>query len=326
MSGGFGASLNVNQLLTQLFGSAPTNTQTSGSGTSKQDTTSNASSVSTGETTGTSSSTTSTSADPAALAAEKASAAYATGQANDPSVAAGILTSVLHKALLSFGANGLGASRGAGLYGSSTEAQLAGEAAGAATADANASILSYKTTEQGIANQANQAVIDATKSSTTTGSTSSTSDQNITSTGTQDTTGATTAKSDSSTQQPGWISIICTELFKQGKLPKSFYKATCVYFQRYPAWGIAGYYLWSMPLVRELKRNPRSLISKVTCYIMNRRVEFTCWKSGVPGARLQLHGWVISTILYNLSAVCGLYLIGKNKVTSILEAGMAIHD
>lgn len=85
--------------------------------------------------------------------------------------------------------------------------------------------------------------------------------------------------------------IICTELNKQGRLPTRWYIPGARAFAAYDEQGKKGYYIWAVPSVRHLRRNPGSLYSKFLEVWFNARAEYLAAKAGIKGARKTLFGW-----------------------------------
>ena len=65
----------------------------------------------------------------------------------------------------------------------------------------------------------------------------------------------TGSTSTGSTKQSSGLSVICTELNRQGLLDDTTYKADCEYASRLPDGAIEGYHLWGKPLARWMQRS-----------------------------------------------------------------------
>jgi hypothetical protein len=86
-----------------------------------------------------------------------------------------------------------------------------------------------------------------------------------------------------STAAEGWI--VCTELVRQGRLPKRYWIAGLKEFDGYSDTIKRGYYLLAIPAVHHLRRHPYSLRSRFLCVLFNRRVEYIAARLGMRGAR-----------------------------------------
>jgi hypothetical protein len=91
--------------------------------------------------------------------------------------------------------------------------------------------------------------------------------------------------------------IICTELMRQGRMPKRWYLAGYPVFGAYPEIGRRGYYVWAIPSVRHLRRHPNSLYSRVLCTAFNWRAEDIAARQGVKGARRLWRGRAVTAAL-----------------------------
>lgn len=244
-------------------------TQTKGDVKTTGKTTQTATGTSNNTGTTTNNSTTVGTADKGALDQARGIVSQALTNMNDTSITDNLVNSVLNKASVAFGQGEGGAQRNAGVYNSSTQDLLSGFAQGQATSDAAEAVLNYKTGQQQIATNANQSIIDATKSSVTTGG-ATTTDTGITSNRTagtnitnqaSNTHGTNTDKTTdtnqslqqtkgfnvqkqfgtghvvqgSKSQQGGLLdsSLICTVLFNQGRINSELYMTTQLHFRNY---------------------------------------------------------------------------------------------
>jgi hypothetical protein len=96
-------------------------------------------------------------------------------------------------------------------------------------------------------------------------------------------------------------SIICTELYRQGKLNKHHYFAAAIEFYGYWAYGKRGYYLWSRACVRYLRAHPDSWFSTLLALVFRVRNKQVAYHRGVKGTRWTLSGLVLHRGMY---AVC----------------------
>ena len=101
--------------------------------------------------------------------------------------------------------------------------------------------------------------------------------------------------------------IVCTELARQGRMPKRHYLAGISLFAAYPERTKRGYYLWSIPAVRHLRRHPNSRLSKFLAAIACWRSENIAAKRGVRGARRLVRGMLVSAIGYPTCAMLGYF-------------------
>ena len=93
----------------------------------------------------------------------------------------------------------------------------------------------------------------------------------------------------------GWI--ICTELMRQGRMPKRHWAAGSKVFAAYPETGRRGYYVWAIPTVRHLRRRPGSLYSRAIARVFGWRAEDIAARAGVQGARKLLRGRMVTAVL-----------------------------
>lgn len=110
----------------------------------------------------------------------------------------------------------------------------------------------------------------------------------------------TTAKTE---MKMGWI--VCTELVRQGRMPKKFYIPGLRAFNKYSPAIHKGYYFWAVPAVAHLKANPNSKLSKFLEVMLNARAEYLAAEATVAGARKTVLGWVAKQLVW------GCWLLGK---------------
>lgn len=101
--------------------------------------------------------------------------------------------------------------------------------------------------------------------------------------------------------------IICTELMKQGRLPKRHWLAGSSVFTNYPERGKRGYYIWAIPTVRHLRKYPDSLYSRFVGTIFRWRAENIASHKGVRGARKLLRGAAVTAVLYPACKIIGAF-------------------
>lgn len=102
--------------------------------------------------------------------------------------------------------------------------------------------------------------------------------------------------------------IICTELMRQGRLPKRHWVAGASVFSAYPERGKRGYYIWAIPTVRHLRRHPDSMYSKIIGAVFRWRAENIAGHKGVKGARKLWRGAAVTAVLYPMCKIIGAFL------------------
>jgi hypothetical protein len=100
--------------------------------------------------------------------------------------------------------------------------------------------------------------------------------------------------------------IICTELVRQGRMPRKHWAPGTRKFAAYPEIGKRGYYVWAIPSVRHLRRHPDSLYSRLLGVVFRWRAENIAAHAGVKGARKLWRGALVTGVLAPLCGVCGL--------------------
>jgi hypothetical protein len=108
----------------------------------------------------------------------------------------------------------------------------------------------------------------------------------------------------------GWI--ICTELVRQGRMPKRWYVGGAAVFAAYPEAVKQGYYLWAIPSVRHLRKFPNSAYSRFLCTIFNWRIENIAAHRGFRARKL-LRGAIVTAILWPLCYALGSVMIAAGK-------------
>lgn len=93
----------------------------------------------------------------------------------------------------------------------------------------------------------------------------------------------------------GWI--ICTELVRQGKLPKSWWVKGARIFAAYPEAVKEGYYLWAIPSVRHLRKHPNSMYSKLLENVFYWRAENIASRRNYKGIAVTVVLWPICYFL-----------------------------
>lgn len=231
--------------------------------------------------------TTAASASDAALKAITSNIGLAQSNATDSSKTTDLVSNILTQAAMTFAPTKTLAT-GAGVYNSPTLSMLSDFAKGSATAQAAGAVLNYTTAQQGLAEGAASDLAKTTATTTAAaGSTSSQVSQLLssvmqslfsntaqntsqdlltanqgTSTGHQDQT------TTSSQQGSSGISIVCTELMKQGKLDKKLWVENSRQFQKYSQLSKDSYYFWARPAVKYLQEHSDSKLSRALGSVM----------------------------------------------------------
>lgn len=99
--------------------------------------------------------------------------------------------------------------------------------------------------------------------------------------------------------------IICTELYKQGKLPLKYYATGASTFNSYCEIGKKGYYIWAIPCVKHLRLKPNSYFSLILNCVFNWRAEYIAACKGIRGARKLKKGAIVSAVLYPTCWIIG---------------------
>lgn len=102
--------------------------------------------------------------------------------------------------------------------------------------------------------------------------------------------------------------VICTELYRQGKMPMKYYIPGAKVFYNYPDIGKPGYYIWAIPCVRHLRKYPNSLLSKVLCKVFNARAQMLAHRVGVTGVTNNFLGMATEAILFPMCYTLGVIL------------------
>lgn len=89
----------------------------------------------------------------------------------------------------------------------------------------------------------------------------------------------------------GWI--ICTELMRQGKMPKKWWIKGAPIFAAYPEFVKQGYYLWAIPCVKHLRTYPDSLFSRTLCAVFNSRANSIANGATISGTTVTVILWPI---------------------------------
>lgn len=192
----------INNLVKQLQQSATStksNTDSSSAGTTDQSNTGTSTSTSTGTTASTGTST--TASDAGSIALSKGVAAQALSNSEDATKTTGLVDNIIKQAAIAFAPTRV-ATNNSGSYNSTSTEMLADNARALATGQAAGAVLNYQTAQQQIANSAAGDLLNATKTtsnsgeSTTAGTTVGGSTSDTTGSNTQNTSGSTNTVSD----------------------------------------------------------------------------------------------------------------------------------
>lgn len=120
------------------------------------------------------------------------------------------------------------------------------------------------------------------------------------------TTQAGTVSTDTSSSQhkKGALEwIVCTELYKQGRMPHRWYRHGFKVFAAHSAQTKNGYYYWAVPLVKHLRKHPDSVLSAITQDAFNARAEYLAAEAGERTARKTIAGFLVKHITYVVCVV-----------------------
>jgi hypothetical protein len=105
-------------------------------------------------------------------------------------------------------------------------------------------------------------------------------------------------------------SVICGELYKQGKMKKSWYYAGLrhFHFNYCSHFAVKGYYAFAVPAVKHMKKYPNGKLTGLLALLFNWRAEYVASLAGVKNARPLIRGQIIDSGLYWLAL--SVYLLG----------------
>lgn len=103
------------------------------------------------------------------------------------------------------------------------------------------------------------------------------------------------------------ISIICTELHKQGRMSRKTYVAGMRHFQQYSDLGKSGYYFWAAPIVAHLRKHPASKFSVLVEIIFNARGKH------ISGEHKSFVASLINPVMVGVSYTVGFFLSLRNE-------------
>lgn len=114
--------------------------------------------------------------------------------------------------------------------------------------------------------------------------------------------------------------IICTELYKQGRIDKKHFVVGYRVFAGYDEQTKRGYHFWARSWVAHLKAHPTSRRSKLMEVIFSLRAEHMAAIAGVAGARKTKRGAVIEAIGRPACKAIG-FFISRNYSAEQLHIG-----
>lgn len=310
-----------------------TNQSTSGGMTSSQQ-----QQGTTGQTTNNTSvqdqSTSTRTASQAALDAITNSYNTAMGNATNPNKTNDLVSNILQNAAMTF-APTQAVQTGAGLYNGTSLNLLSKYAQGTATGQAAGAVLDYQTAQQQIANTAAGNLANATQTTSNIGTTNqqnvitavqslinsvtgantnvsnqltaNQSDVNQTTSqallGAQQnsTQGEQVQNTQQSSQTSGGMSVICTVLRQQGKLPRDLYLHQQRKFRSYPPLVREAYWAWGAPVASWIEKHPDGIIAIVMKKLMV--------------ARARRKKWAVATA-FTLTLLAGITILPVKKVLS----------
>lgn len=210
------------------------------------------------------------STSPAIIAALTGEETNAENAATDPNATNALVKNIFRQSAISFAPIAGGANRSGG-YAGSTLQTLTSKAQADATGQAATSVLNYKTSMAQLAASIGDA-LGKLQSTTSTGTIQAT---------TQKTNSVQDTNTGSSQSGGGIIppSQVCTELRRQGRISRYWWAVSVDEFVTYPIRGQISYYYWSGPLLRELKKNPNSIVSNLIAHIFYKRTQFIVWRA-----------------------------------------------
>ncbi|HEX6840809.1 MAG TPA: hypothetical protein VF113_04745 [Stellaceae bacterium] len=108
------------------------------------------------------------------------------------------------------------------------------------------------------------------------------------------------------------LTVICTELRRQGKMPRSWYVATGMHDAAMPQWVRNGYHAWAVPVVRHMRNYPSGVVSKIAEKTFGWRSEDIAARKGVKGARRMLRGRLVTAAIAVPSIALGVVARAKD--------------
>lgn len=105
--------------------------------------------------------------------------------------------------------------------------------------------------------------------------------------------------------------IVCTELNRQNKLPRSHYVAGAKRFEEYSNVAKQAYYIWAIPARKLLREKPNSLVSRSLSVIMRNRTEYLAAKNGSKDAETTLVGLASTVGVHVFTTILGLLLFWR---------------
>lgn len=109
--------------------------------------------------------------------------------------------------------------------------------------------------------------------------------------------------------------VICSELVKQGRMPRRYWMPGAAVFASYPEAVREGYFVWAVPSVRHLRAHPNSLYSRCLEAVFNWRAENIAAHRDVRGARKLVRGAAVTVVLWPLCYAIGAVRLALKRTT-----------
>ena len=309
-AGAIGSSLitglftNTANLTTKLVGTqneqSTTATQSASAteGVSETSSTGTTTNSTTGSQTTVNNNTVVNSSDPAVVAALKSLANEAlSNSSNAAGNTSGVVSGIFQSALDSL-SSVFGQQAQSGVYNSQSTGVQESNAAARATADAASAVLGYQTQQEGIASGALTSLLSALGTQTTQGTSTTTSNSLSTqisnllsetlnasvTQGTQTTQGTQDVQYQSTQKQQHGMSVVCTYMRSTGEMHYDNYIIIQDHYNNhYSDHGRKAYLFWAAPLVKQLRRHPKSKLSIFIKKLFSTRTDYVCNKlTGFP--------------------------------------------
>jgi hypothetical protein len=106
--------------------------------------------------------------------------------------------------------------------------------------------------------------------------------------------------------------IVCTELLRQGKMPKRFYVYGAPVFAKASPQAKRGYYWWAVPAVQHIRKHPDGKLCRFLENLFVRRAEYLSAKAGCKKARKLVSGAIITATTYGICWTIGAFVGEKD--------------
>lgn len=101
------------------------------------------------------------------------------------------------------------------------------------------------------------------------------------------------------------LSVSCTELYRQKKIPYLHYVASGVAFNGYSRAAKRAYWLWGRPAAKYIRRNPDKFLSRLLLWLLANRAEFLAAKAGVARAKKTFKGKLAQVVIATFTTILG---------------------